>query len=115
MSKIKTKWLEDYVSGTASLADNTSIFSDIAGFNVNGKDSFQGTLKAKIDATVDLFETFSITGDYNGSNWFISIDSVTSDPSLIELDITSTGQMQYKSSTYAGFSSGEFIFKVITT
>lgn len=114
MAKVKTKWLEDYVAGTSNLAENTTVFSDITGFDVSGRDSFQGVLKVKINATVSLFETFSITGDYNGSNWFISIDSVTSDPSLVELDITSLGQMQYKSSTYTGFSSGEFEFKVLT-
>ena len=115
MAKINIKWIDDYVSGASSLADNTSILTDIAGFNVDGKDSFQGILKAKINASVSLFETFNITGDYNGSNWFISIDSVTSDSSKIELEITSLGQVQYKSSTYAGFVSGEFIFKVLTT
>lgn len=114
MAKTNIKWIEDYLTGTSTLADNTSSFADITGFDVSGKDSFQGVLKVQINASVSLFETFSITGDYNGSNWFITIDSTTSDPSKVEIDITSLGQMQYKSSTYAGFVSGEFSFTILT-
>ena len=112
MAKINKKWIEGELFGTSALSDNTSVYADIDGFNVNGKESFQGLLKAKIGASSNRNETFTITGNYVDNNWHISIDSVGD--SGVTIEITAAGQIQYKSDTYAGYTSGEFSFTVVT-
>lgn len=76
--------------------------------------SFSAVASVFIDATTDLYEELEINGVQKGADWDISIRS-TGDDSLVDIDITTTGQLNYTTGTYAGFVSGEIAFRAITT
>lgn len=90
-----------------SLADSQAAPADVTGLAfANGSvRSFKAEVSVFIDATSDLFETFTLMGVQKGSSWDMAVESV-GDDSLIEFSITSAGQVKYTSDTYAGFSSG---------
>ena len=99
-----------------SISNNQSSPANITGFVFSNAAvrSFEAIVSIEIDADSDLFEEIQILGIQKGSDWDISIQS-TGDDTLINLSITSSGQMQYTSANYAGFSSGEINFRAITT
>ncbi|PCI45885.1 MAG: hypothetical protein COB41_00405 [Proteobacteria bacterium] len=66
-----------------------------------------------IDATANLYEKGEFEMIQKGSTWEMSREFM-GDDSLIDFDITTSGQVRYTSSTYAGFTSGEIKFRVIT-
>ena len=97
------------VNGQSSLTNITSfIFSNAI------VRSFDALVSISISATSNLYETIEIKGIQKDSDWQISISS-TGDTSGVILEITSTGQMQYITPTYSGFTSGTLKFRAITT
>ena len=106
----------DIAETSFSIANNQAALASITGFAFASGSvrSFDAVVSIEIDATADLFEQVTIKGIQTGSDWEISISS-RGDDSLIRFDITSAGQVQYTSSTYAGFSSGTIKFRAITT
>ena len=76
--------------------------------------SFKVHLSVLIDATAGLYETFELLGIQKGSQWDVAVNTV-GDNSQISFDITPAGQVQYSSTTYAGFTAGTIKFRAITT
>lgn len=123
---LKKMTRENFIGSTGSLGDiseldffinnNQSTFDDVVGLSFDNSivRSFKCLLSVEIDATIDLFEEIEIHGIQKGSDWEISL-STTGDLSLVELDITDQGQIQYKSGNYSGFVSGALKFRAITT
>lgn len=103
--------LETSFSGAESAAN-----SNITGFAfANGiVRSFKALVSVSIDATADKFEAFELMAIQKGSSWDLSVSSV-GDDSLVSFSITNAGQIQYSSSTYAGFATMTMKFKAFST
>lgn len=108
----------DILETSATIANNISSFTNIPGFNfsttevrsINAEYLVERATTSPVDKIV---ETGYIEGYYDGTNWGISI-RVVGDAG-IEIDITSGGQMQYKSSNMAGLGyTGTIKFKART-
>jgi hypothetical protein len=99
-----------------SLSSNQASFANVTGLAfANGTvRSAEVSYSVVIDATADLFEVGSLFLVQRGSDWSLARD-FNGDDSLLEFDVTAAGQVQYKSSNYAGFSSGTIKFRAITT
>lgn len=107
---------DDIAETSFSGAQNQAFPTNITGFLFNNAAvrSFSAHVSISIDATTDLFEQVHIQGIQKGSDWDISISSL-GDDSLVDFGITSSGQMQYTSQGYSGFSSLTIKFRAITT
>lgn len=99
-----------------ALANNQAAFT-----NVTGVAFANGTVRSaniqysiEIDATGDLYESGEIKAVQRGADWQIS-QSVNGDNSQVTFDITSAGQLQYKSANLAGFVSGTLKVRALTT
>lgn len=66
-----------------------------------------------INATASLFEKGELEVVQRGAGWQLTRES-TGDDSLINFSITNSGQIQYTSSNYAGFTSGKIQFRAFT-
>jgi hypothetical protein len=75
--------------------------------------AFNAVVSVSVSATSSLYEVFEIQGIQKGSDWEISTQS-TGDTSLVDFTITSSGQLQYTSSNYTGFSSLAIKFRAST-
>ena len=106
----------DLAEGSFSLANNQAAAANVTGFAFNNAvvRSFSALISVEIDATADLYESFTIIGIQKNSSWDISIIS-TGDDSGIVFSITSLGQMQYTSTNNAGFVAGSIKYRAITT
>lgn len=105
----------DIVGTTASIANNQPTFVNIPGFSFDSSEvvsiNSDATVQRSTDSVV-VVENFSISGNYNGTNWFISVSSESEDDAGVEFNITSSGQVQYKSSLLAGANySGSILFR----
>ncbi len=76
--------------------------------------SFKAQVSVSIDATTDLNETFELMGIQLASGFVMSTSS-TGDDSGILFTITSAGQIQYTSASYAGFVSAVVKFRATAT
>lgn len=99
-----------------SLADNQS-----SAANVTGLAFANGTVRSaeveysiEIDATADLFETGTLKLIQKGADWDLC-QTTCGDNSLVILSVTSSGQIQYTTPSYAGFVSGDIKFRATTT
>ncbi len=105
----------DIFAGSATLADSQAVAANITGLAfASTVRSFEAQVAVFIDAGADVYEEFTIKGINKDSAWDISVISV-GDESDVTLDITSGGQVTYTSGTYAGFISGVFKFRALTT
>lgn len=98
-----------------SLANNVASPANVTGLafaNATVR-SFHAIATVEIDATADVFETFTLQGVQKGSGWDMSISAV-GDDSGVAFTITSAGQVQYTSGNYSGFSSGKIKFRAQT-
>jgi hypothetical protein len=103
--------LTDFIlSQTVGTPTNVTGFS----FSSSTIRSFQAIVSVSIIATIELYEQFEIRGVNKNGSWVITISSM-GDNSNVILSITSTGQIQYTSSTYSGFTSGKIGFRAIVT
>jgi hypothetical protein len=99
-----------------SAANNQSSFANITGFafaNASVR-SFKAFVSVAIDATASKFEMFELNGIQKGSSWDMSISSV-GDDSGVSFQITNAGQIQYTSSSDAGFVSNSMKFRALVT
>lgn len=101
---------------TFNITNNQVSPDDITGFNFNNASvrSFIAQVSVSVDATSDLYESYQINGIQKGSSWEIG-QSAVGDSSLVIFSITNSGQMQYISANYPGFSSGTIKFKAQIT
>lgn len=106
----------DIFEKSFSLLNNQAVAANITDFVfANGTvRSFEALVSVAISATANLYETFEIKGIQKDSDWFISLSS-EGDNSNVILSITSSGQFQYTTPNYAGFTSGVLKFRAITT
>lgn len=74
--------------------------------------SFTATVNVTVDATTPLFEHFTIVGVNKNGTWSIFVQSFGDDTD-VDFSITS-GQMEYTSSSYAGFNDLIINFRAIT-
>lgn len=98
-----------------SLANNQAAAANVTGlaFANASVRSFEAFVSVYIDATSDLFESFKLQGIQRGADWVMSQTSI-GDASLITFSITTAGQVQYTSASYAGFVSGTIKFRANT-
>jgi hypothetical protein len=97
----------------AANASNVAV-TGFAFANANVR-SFEALVSVSIDATVDLFEVFTIRGIQRGADWDLTQTS-NGDDTLVTFDITNAGQIRYSSAAaYTGFVSMEISFRAITT
>ena len=87
-----------------SLSNNIGSFTDITGLAFSNGFTRSALLHYSIylEATSSLYECGELRVVQKGSSWEIQQSSL-GDNSEILFDITSTGQLQYKSSNYPGF------------
>lgn len=99
-----------------ALANNQVAFTNVTGVAfANGVNrSAELQYSVVIDATADLYESGKILAVQRGADWTIS-QSLNGDNSEVLFDITSAGQLQYKSGNYAGFVSGTLKVRALTT
>lgn len=95
----------DILETTAAIANNITTFTSIPGFNFSTSEVRAINAEYIVERTTSspsakLVESGYIEGYYDGTSWGISIRS-TGDAG-IELNITSSGQIQYKSSNLVG-------------
>jgi hypothetical protein len=105
----------DIQEASVALADNQVAAANVTGLlfaaAVRG---FKALVTVEIDATLDRFETFELIGIRKAAG-FEMAQSAVGDESGVVLTITSGGQVQYTSASYAGFVSGTIRFRAITT
>lgn len=106
----------DITHTNVSLSNNQSTYSNISGLSfANGEvRSAIIVYSIEISATTSLFEEGELFLIQKGSDWFISRRS-NGDDSLVDFDVSASGQVQYKSPNYTGFSSAKINFRAITT
>lgn len=98
-----------------TLVNNQSTPANVTGFvfaNATVR-SFEALVSVEVTATSSLFEVFTVRGIQRASEWVISVTS-NGDDSLVNFDITSSGQITYTSGSYAGFTTGRIKFRAIT-
>lgn len=106
----------DIIHSEFTGANNVGTFTDITNFAFTTTSrSFDALVSVSVQAASgDLYEEFNITGIRKNTSWDISIDSI-GDNSQVNFTITSSGQMQYTSGNYTGFTNLEIAFRARTT
>lgn len=74
--------------------------------------SFTVTLAVSVTATTNLYETFIIEGIQTSSQWDIYVSSY-GDITNVLFSITSSGQIQYTSPDFSGFTNMIFSYQVV--
>jgi hypothetical protein len=74
--------------------------------------SFTVTLAVSVTATTNLYETFILEGIQRSSQWDIYINSY-GDITGVLFSITSSGQIQYTSPNFSGFTNMIFSYQVV--
>ena len=96
-------------------ANNVATPTNVTGFafaNANVR-AFSALVSVSVIATSSLYENLTMNGIQKGSDWEISVSS-TGDNSLVLFSITSSGQIQYQSSNYSGFTSLTIKFRAMS-
>jgi hypothetical protein len=106
----------DISEGSYSFSNSQVVPENITGLAFSNAvvRSFRAVVSVYIDADSNLYELYEINGIQKDSEWDISVSS-SGDDAGISFSITSSGQIQYTSSSYAGFVSGTMKFKASTT
>lgn len=105
----------DILPTTAAINNNQSSFTNIPGFSFDTSEVIAINAEYIINRSTTLpaqkvTENGKIEGNFDGSSWRIS--HTHDGEAGIELDINSSGQVQYKSDDLAGSGyQGEIIFK----
>lgn len=110
-----------YVTGdlgqvSFSLANNQSTYSDVTGIAfANGTSrSAEVHYSIYVNATSSLYESGKLRLIQKGSSWAIA-RSMVGDDALVDFDVTTSGQLQYKTANYSGFSAATLKCRAITT
>lgn len=106
----------DITETSFSLANNQSSASDVTGFTLSSSTvrSAQALYSVFINATSPLYEEGQITLINMASTWQIQQDFMGND-SQVAFTVTNSGQVQYVTPNYSGFSAGTMKFRIITT
>lgn len=118
------KYVDDntsFVTGDLDETTATILNNQSSAVDVTGLAFANGTTRSAIvqyhvfiDATADLYESGQLFLVQKGASWDLSQTS-NGDNSQVVFSITSTGQVQYTSPSYAGYSDGEIKFRATTT
>lgn len=110
-----------YVTGdlgqvSFSLANNQSSYSNVTGVAfANGTSrSAEIHYSVYVNATSSLYESGKLRLIQKGSSWSIA-RSMVGDDALVDFDVTTSGQLQYKTANYSGFSAATLKCRAITT
>jgi hypothetical protein len=95
----------DIADTTAPINNNISSFTNITGFIFDTSEVIQIQCTYQVERSttspaVTLVESGEIEGNYNGTDWTITIES--EGDAQVEFDITAGGQMRYKSEEMVG-------------
>lgn len=107
----------DILLTSAALSNNITTFTDIPGFNFDTSDVQSITADAFIirvydSGTTTVTQSATITGNYDGSTFYIAVQSVGD--AGMQFNITNAGQVQYKSSDLTNHTSTTIRFKAKT-
>jgi hypothetical protein len=99
--------------GSFNAANNVSSASNVTGFSFNSSNvaSFTANVSVVINATANLYESFTLNGAYSSSGWVMT-STGRGDVSGVAFTITSGGQVQYTSTNVSGWSSSTFRFTI---
>jgi hypothetical protein len=99
-----------------SLSNGQIVPQDITGFTFQTATvrGFTALVTVEINANTTLYEQFTLSGIQKNGTWNMATESV-GDNSDILFSISSSGQIQYVSGSYAGFQDGKIKFRAITT
>jgi hypothetical protein len=93
----------DILETAGNIANNISTFTDIDSFFFDSNNvrsfSVRGNIARETDSN-EVYEEFLLVGLYQASSWVMTQEGIGD--SGVEFNITSTGQVQYKSSNLAG-------------
>jgi len=120
-SPIQTQLNNLYIPGDIEItvfngANNQSASADVIGLSFNGAvtRTFEAQVGVMVTATTSNAEKFVLEGSYDGTIWNLSYSS-SGDSSGVAFSITNSGQVQYMSTSNAGFVSLVMKFRAITT
>lgn len=106
----------DILVTTSVISNNVSSPANIPGFTFNTSEVISVDAQCTITRTTDspavvLVEYFTIKSTFDGTDWSTSVES-EGDDSGVELDIITSGQVQYTSTNLVGTNYvGEVLFK----
>lgn len=104
-----------YKHGSFSAANNQVAPASVTGLDLSGFRGGDLIISVTIDATVDLYATYTFKVIEKGGSWELGSQSYTGDDTSILFSITAGGQIQYTSGNEAGFVSSTFKFKASLT
>ena len=106
----------DIAETEVSLSNFQTSPQNITGFTFSNTvvRGFSALVTVEINATSDLFEQFTLNGIQKNGSWNMSIESIGDNTDIV-FSITSSGQIQYTSPAYDGFTSADVKFRAITT
>ena len=104
----------DILESFFDLANNQTTFSSISGFSfdstiVRSFEIYGNIYRVYNSGASELVEEYTLIGLNTGSDWLITREGFGE--TGITLDITSSGQVQYKSSNLAGHVSSKIKFR----
>jgi hypothetical protein len=88
-------------SGVFSADNNVSTPTNVSGLLFQTTKSFHCQLVVVIDATSDIYENFTLSGNKTNNGWNLYVSSF-GDTSGVNFSITSGGQLQYTSTNADG-------------
>lgn len=101
-------------SGTFAAANNQTTAANVTGISLSGVRAAKVLISVAIDATADLFESFTLDIVQRGADFDIAQSSV-GDESNVDFSITSGGQLQYTSGNESGFVSSTMNYQIQVT
>lgn len=106
----------DIAHTSFSLANNQSVAANVTGLAfANGTvRSARVNYSVTVDATSDLYEAGILELVQRGSDWNIA-RRTSGDDSLVDFDVTTSGQVQYTTPAYSGFVSATIKFRAEVT
>ena len=91
-------------TGTFAAANNQASAANVTGLDLSGFRGATISLTVAIDATADLYATFTLNAINKGASWQLTSEYM-GDETNINFSITAGGQIQYTSGNEAGFVS----------
>jgi hypothetical protein len=106
----------DIAQTSFTIANSQSAAANVTGlaFSNSSVESAQIQYSIVINATTSLYESGTIDIIQNSTGWNIAQEANFDNTNVI-FSVTTSGQVQYTSPTYAGYSSGKMRFRALVT
>lgn len=102
------------IGSTSFTGDQAQTSAAVTGLSFSSSfRSFTAYVVVEVDATADLFEYFTLTGIRLGASWALAATSV-GQTTNVTFSINSSGQVEYSSGSYSGFTSLKMRFRATT-